>query len=203
MNCKKCGYTLGEGQIFCPNCKEYINSMQTINDNQINQNQQVENMSLQNQINTHQNDYATDMVYEEKKKGKRVLVIILIIIAAVFIGRILLLTIISGRNINSTIKQSSNQSFILNYNQIIREVRNNIIMETQITCKGNCYEFYDYNKENMNLIIEDKGDHYYVILEANKNTDYYDNVNLTEEDCRDFGNIKCKGKKISGKVYKQ
>lgn len=197
MNCKKCGYPLVAGQTICSNCDEY-NEREV----RVNNFQSTENYS--NEINNTFNENVTsynDVGIEKKPFPKWIIFVVIVAIILVPLAILAIVFVISTTSVSSQLSKVKYNSFISTYQMLHKQVLQKNLIKENCYCNGDCNLIYDYNEDDINFYVEDKGSYYEITYEA-KEYGRYGEINLKSEDCRNIADATCDKSVITGKVYK-
>lgn len=138
----------------------------------------------------------------EKKKIPKWLIILIIMVFIIPLVGYLLIFAISASSVKSTISRASYTAFWDQYRDLYKQVSVYYLGERECSCDNNCDSIYNYNAENINFKVEDKGSYYELTFSAKENGSYED-IDILEEDCIKKKNTTCENNVIKGKVYKQ
>lgn len=194
MNCKKCGYPLVPGQTICSNCDEYNEAPTNIVNN-------FESYNYQEKLSENTSYYDLSDIEIEKKPFPKW--IIFVAIAVIFVPLVVLGLIfsISDVAITSQLSKEKNNSFITTYRMLRKQVLTNRVSEQPFVCNDDCNLIYDYDENNINFYVEDKGSYYEITYEA-KEYGKYGSIDLKSKDCENITDTTCDKRVITGKVYK-
>lgn len=140
---------------------------------------------------------------ENKSKKVGVGVIIGIIVGFIIIGLVALaiIMVISAKQVNSTISNSRQDSFISTYKMIQREIEVKIANNENASCDGDCSLLYNYDDSSFDVEVTDMIDYYKIDFEVDD--DKYRNFKFTNDACSNLSDAVCDENEIIGRVYKQ
>lgn len=196
MNCKKCGCPLVPGQTICSNCDEYNEREISINNFKSTENYENE---INNMVNNHIDYYKE--IEQEKKPFPKWIIFVVIAIITIPLAVLAIIFVISTTSVSSTISKEKYNSFISTYRMLHKQVLMNSVSNELCICDGDCSLIYDYNEDDINFYVEDKGSYYEITYEA-KEYGRYGKINLKSKDCENITDATCDKRVITGKVYK-
>lgn len=140
---------------------------------------------------------------ENKSKKVGIGVIIGIIVGFLLVGLIALIIvlIISAKQVNSTISDSRQDSFINTYKMIQKEIKEKVASGENASCNDDCSLIYNYDNSSFDVEVTDMLDYYKIEFEVDD--DKYRNFKFTNDACSNLSDAVCDENEIIGRVYKQ